>query len=106
MSDIITLFGTIQMQVIVILIAIDVVLAVIASLVKKDFVFRKLANFMKGPVLAYVLGFAIIEMVGQALPRLASIVQVVLVLIVIALLASIIRNLGRIGVPLPQILKR
>ncbi|MBU2635125.1 phage holin family protein [Patescibacteria group bacterium] len=106
MSDIIVLFGTIQMQAIIILIAIDVVLAVIASLVKKDFAFRKLANFMKGPVLAYVLGFAVVGIVGQAIPYLALVIPIVFVLIVIALLASIIRNLGRTGVPLPQILKR
>ena len=106
MSDIIVLFGTIQMQAIIILIAIDVVLGIIAALVRKDFAFRKLGNFMKGPVLAYVLGFAIIEIIGQVLPRLALIVPIVLVLVVIALLASVIRNLGRIGVPLPQILKR
>lgn len=106
MSDIIALFGTTQMQAIIILIAIDVILGIIGALVKKDFSFKKLANFMKGPVLAYVLGFAIIKMVGQALPRLALIVPIVLVLVVIALLASIIRNLGRIGVPLPQILKK
>ena len=106
MSNIVALFGTIQMQIIIILIAIDVLLGIIAALVKKDFSFRKLANFMKEPVLAYVLGYAVIEMAGQATPYLARVAPIVLVLIVIALLASIIRNLGRTGVPLPQILKR
>ena len=106
MSDIIALFGTLQMQIIVILIAVDVVLGIIAALVKKDFLFGKLANFIKGPILAYVLGFAVIEMVGQALPRLAFIVPVAFVLIVIALLASILKNLGRFGLPLPGILKK
>ena len=106
MSDLIALFGTLQMQIIVILIAIDVVLGIIGGVVKKDLVLGKLANFMKGPVLAYVLGFAVIEMVGQALPMLALIVPVVFVLIVIALLASILKNLGRLGLPLPGILKK
>jgi len=106
MPDLVALFGTVQMQIIVILIAIDVVLGIIGGVVKKDLVLGKLANFMKGPVLAYVLGFAVIEMVGQALPMLALIVPVVFVLIVIALLASILKNLGRLGLPLPGILKK
>ena len=106
MPDLIALFGTLQMQIIVILIAIDVVLGIIGGIVKKDLVLGKLANFMKGPVLAYVLGFAVIEMVGQALPKLALIVPVVFVLIVIALLSSILKNLGRFGLPLPAILKK
>ena len=106
MSELIALFGTFQMQIIVILIAIDVVLGIIGGIVKKDLVLGKLANFMKGPVLAYVLGFAVIEMVGQTLPKLAYIVPVVFVLIVIALLASILKNLGRFGLPLPAILKK
>jgi len=104
--DIIALFGTTQMQWIVILVAVDVVLGIIAALVKKEFAFGKLCNFMEEPVLGYVFGFAVIEMVGQALPKLALIVPVVLVLIVIALLASILKNLGRFGLPLPAILKR
>ena len=106
MPDIIALFGTLQMQIIVILIAVDVVLGIIAALIKKDFLFGKLANFMKGPILAYVLGFAVIEMVGQALPKLAYIVPVAFVLIAIALLVSILKNLGRLGLPLPGTLKK
>ena len=106
MPDIITLFGSIQMQWIVILIAVDVILGIIASLVKKEFAFSKLANFMKGLILAYVLGFAVIKLVGEALPKLAFIVPVAFVLIVIALVASIIGNLGRLGIPLPKCLKK
>ncbi|MDP1538469.1 MAG: phage holin family protein [bacterium] len=106
MSELIALFGTLQMQIIVILIAIDVVLGIIGGIVKKDLVLGKLANFMKEPVLAYVLGFAVIEMVGQALPKLALIVPVVFVLIVIALLASILKNLGKFGLPLPKVLSK
>lgn len=106
MSELIALFGTFQMQIIVILITIDVVLGIIGGIVKKDLVLGKLANFMKGPVLVYVLGFAVIEIVGQALPKLALIVPVVFVLIVIVLLVSILKNLGRFGLPLPAILKK
>ena len=104
--DIVALFGTLQMQIIVIMIAVDVALGIIASIVKKNLLLGKLANFMKGPILAYVLGFAVLEMIGQALPKLAYIVLVAFVLIVIALLVSILKNLGRLGLPLPGILKK
>lgn len=106
MTDLISLFANYQMQIIVILLVIDVVLGIISACAKKAFDFRKLGNFMKGPVLGYILGFVVIEIVGQALPVLALIVPVVFVLVVIALLASIIRNLGKLGVPLPGILKK
>ena len=108
MSELIALFGTLQMQVIVIMIAADVVLGIIAALVKKDLLWGKVADFMKGPILAYVLGFAVLEMVEQALPGLAYgyIVLVAFILIVIALLISILKNLGRLGLPLPGILKK
>ncbi len=106
MIDILALFATPQMQWIVILLGIDVILGIIAALVKKEFVFGKLCNFMKGPVLAYVLGFAVIELVGSALPSLAFVVPVVFVLVLIALLASIFGNLGKLGLPLPGTLKK
>lgn len=104
--DIIALFGTTQMQWIVILVAVDVILGIIATLLKKEFAFSKLGNFMKGPVLGYVLGFGVIELVGQALPKLALIVPAVFILVVISLLSSILKNLGRFGLPLPAILKK
>jgi len=106
MLDILALFATTQMQWIVILLGIDVVLGIIAALVKREFVFGKLCNFMKGPVLAYVFGFAVIELVGSALPSLAFIVPVVFVLVLIALLASVFGNLGKLGLPLPGTLKK
>ena len=106
MLEILTLFATSQMQWIVILLGVDVVLGVIAALAKKEFVFGKLCNFMKGPVLAYIFGFAVIELVGTALPSLAFVVPVVFVLVVIALLASIFGNLGKLGLPLPGSLKK
>jgi phage-related holin len=106
MVDVLALFATTQMQLIVVLLGIDVILGVIAALVKKEFVFGKLCNFMKGPVLAYIFGFAVIELVGYALPSLAFVVPVVFVLVVIALLASIFGNLGKLGLPLPGTLKK
>jgi len=105
MSELTNLLATSQMQWIVILIVIDVVLGIIAALVKKEFVFGKLCNFMKWPVIGYIFGFGIIEAVGQAL-NWSWLVNVVFVLIVITLLASIFGNLGKLGLPLPGTLKK
>ena len=106
MTDLIDLFATTQMQWIVILIIIDIFLGIIAALVKREFAFSKLCNFMKWPVIGYVFGFAVIEMVGQAIPFLSWFVPTTFVLIVIVLLASIFGNLGKLGVPLPGSLKK
>ena len=106
LTDLIFYFGTWQMQVIVILLAIDVLLGIIAALIKKGFIWGKLANFMKGPVLSYVFGFAIIEIVAMALPTLNFIVPVAFVIIVFSLLASIFKNLAKIGIPVPDNFKK
>lgn len=106
MKELTALFAVSQIQTIVILIAIDVALGIIAALYRKDFDFGKLGGFMKGAVLAYIFGFTVIEIVGQALPSLAFIVPVVFILVVISLLASIIGNLGKLGLPLPKSLKK
>lgn len=106
MQQIFALFGTSQIQWIVILIAIDLVLGIIAALLKKEFCIGKLAGFMKRGVLKYVLGFAILEIVAQALPSLAMIVSFSFILIVLALVGSILNNLGKFGLPLPAWLKK
>lgn len=106
MKELIDVLATTQMKLVVILLAIDVVLGIIGALVRKDFAFRKLGNFAKGPVLGYIFGLGVLGLVGAAIPGLAIIVPVAAVLVVIALLGSIVRNLGRIGVPLPGILKK
>jgi phage-related holin len=105
MVDFILYFGTWQVQVIVTLIAIDVVLGIIAAFVKRDFTFKKLANFMKGPVLAYIFGFVIVEITGVTFPSLSFIIPASFILIVITILASIFRNLARLGIPVPSGLK-
>ena len=106
MEDLIALFATAQMKWIVILLGIDVIFGIVGALIKKDFAFWQLAKFMRGPVLGYILGFAILEVVAQALPSLAFITSIAFVLMIIALVASIVGNLGRWGVPLPRLLKK
>ena len=106
MQQLFALFGTSQIQWILILIAIDVVLGVIAALIKKDFRLGKLACFMKKGVLAYVLGFAVLEIVAQVLPALTMIITLAYFLIILALVGSILNNLAKFGLPLPSYLKK
>jgi len=95
-----------QVQMIVTLIGVDVILGIIAALVKKDFVIGKLAGFMKRGVLVYVFGFAVLSAVGEALPSLATAVTIAYWLIVLALIGSILDNFGKIGLPIPKVLRK
>jgi len=108
MTLLITSFGSWQIQTVVILIAIDVLLGIIAAIVKKEFVFSKLANFMKVPILAYTFGLVIIEEIRTAipLPSISLIAKAAFWLVVITLAASIFRNLGKLGIPVPGDLKK
>jgi len=102
----IEILATNQMQMIVALIGIDVVLGLIAALMKKEFVLGKVAGFMKRGVLVYVFGFAVISAVGEALPSLAIVVTAAYWLIILALIGSVLDNLGKIGLPIPKILRK
>jgi len=95
------LVSTPQIKWIVTLILIDVVLGIIAALVKKDFRLGKVANFVFKPVLAYVFGFTVLANLVRPL-----LVQVTFVLIVLALIGSILSNLGKLGLSLPAYLKK
>lgn len=106
MIDLVTLLQIPQMQWIIILIAVDVVLGIIAALIRKDFRLGKLANFMFRPVLGYIFGFAIITLTSQALPSLAMIAQVSYILIILALIGSILNNLSKSGLKLPAYLRK
>ncbi|MFY9457770.1 MAG: phage holin family protein [Candidatus Spechtbacterales bacterium] len=105
MTEFSSLFGTSQMQVIVALVFIDLVLAVLAALFKKEFTLGKLGNFMHGSVVKYVLGFAVIELVALAAPAFGFLVPMVFIIVVIALGSSVLRHLGKFGIPLPKMLR-
>ena len=102
----IEILATKEIQMIVLLIGIDVVLGIIAAMMKKEFVIGKLAGFMKRGVLVYVFGFAVISAVGEVLPSLSIIVTAAYWLILLALAGSILDNLGKIGLPIPKILRK
>ncbi|MFH1643396.1 MAG: phage holin family protein [Patescibacteria group bacterium] len=106
MTELIALFGTSQIRWIVILIMVDVVLGIVAALMKGNFRLGKLAKFMVKPVLGYVFGFGVLQMVAQALPSLIMVVQMAYILIVLSLIGSISNNLAEMGLPIPSYLKK
>lgn len=100
MQQFFALFGTSQIKWILVLIIIDVILGIIAALVKKDFRLGKLAGFMKKGILPYVFGFAILEAVVSVIPAFRMTLTVVYFFILLALLGSILNNLGKMGLPI------
>lgn len=107
MNNLLTLFVPVDsLKWIVLLIVIDVVLGIVAALIKKDFRLGKLAKFMVKPVLGYILGFAVLGMVVEVLPNFGWFLNISFVLIVLALIGSILNNLAKIGIKLPPYLLR
>lgn len=106
MIDLLTLLKTSEMKLIITLIAVDVLLGIIAALMKKEFRLGKVADFMFRPVLAYVLGFGILLLVPSAIPSLAIVAQAAYILIILALIGSILNNLSRLGLKLPTYLRK
>ncbi len=82
------------------------ILGIIVAILKKNFAIGKVAGFVKTGFIKYVFGFVIVEIVGEALPSWASIVTIAYWLIVIALIGSILDNLGKMGLPIPKILRK
>jgi len=101
MPGLVDIFSTTQVQIIVALIAIDVVLGVLGAVAIKEFRFGKLGGFLKGSVLGYVFGYGVLELVAEGIPSLSFILPVAFLLIVISLVASLFRNLNKLGLPLP-----
>ena len=106
MEEILNLLATSQVRNIVVLIGIDVVLGILAALKSKEFALGKLAGFMKRGVLVYVFGYAVLASVGEVIPSLALAVTAAYFLIILALLGSILDNLGKLGLPLPKMLRK
>lgn len=108
MEEIINLFRSFQYQVLGILIAADVLTGIIGAIVKKEFVFRKLGMFTKS-IVFYIFGFLILELYSFEVGVFgieAWIIWTGFALIAIALAGSIIGNLGKLGLPLPKVLKK
>lgn len=106
MSNLSALLGPSGIQWILVLISIDVVLGIAAALLKKDFRLGKVASFMVKPVLGYVFGFTVLTMLLQSLPSLEIMVVVAYFLILLALIGSILNNLGKLGISFPVYLRK
>lgn len=102
-----TAFGTLQMTVLAILLAVDIILGIAAALAEKKFVFSMLANFMSNGVIPFLFGFAVVELVAQNIPVYGPIATfVVFVAIAANIAASIITNLATLGIHMPAVLKK
>ena len=89
-------------QWIVYLIVVDVILGIAAAIVKKEFNLGKLAKFMGIPVLGYLFGYVVLaNILGASYLTFAA-----LCLIVLALVGSILNNLGKLGVKVPDWLRK
>lgn len=106
MTNLVDALAASQIQIITLLVAVDVVLGVVAAFMKKDFVLGKLGGFMKRGVLQFVFGFAVLLAVEQAFPSLSMVVTVAYWLVLLALVGSILDNLGKMGLSIPKMLRK
>jgi len=105
--DFVTAFGTFQMRIIAILLAVDIIIGMAAALAQKTFNFNKVAAFMKNGVIPYLLGFAVVQLVITGIGFYAAIITfIVFVIVAMNILASIIANLASLGVSMPSVLKK
>ena len=102
-----TAFGTLQMTVLAILLAVDIILGIAAALAEKKFVFNMLASFMSNGIIPFLLGFAVVEVVTASIPVYGPIATfIVFVAIAANIFASIIANLATLGIHMPDVLKK
>lgn len=88
------------------LIVVDYVLGFVAAIVKKEFRLGKVAKVMGGPVLKYLLGLAVLSVISQSLPAFSWIVVLGVVIVVLAMVGSILENISKFGILIPNWLKR
>jgi len=88
------------------LIVIDYILGFVGAILKKEFKLGKVAKVMGGPVLNYLLGLAVLNAVGSAFPAFSWLVSFGVIVVVLALIGSILENLTKFGVKIPNWLKR
>ena len=106
MVEISSLFQNTLMTLVISLVAIEVVVAVVGHVMKGDFNFHELANFLHDLVIGYIVGFAVVEYIGEVLPVFAFLVPVSFAFLVLTLLAGIWNALGKFGIDVPKIVSR
>jgi len=105
MTELISVWSTPQVKWIVWLILIDYVLGFVGAILKKEFKVGKVAKVMGRPVLNYLLGYGIWVLVAKAI-GLPVLISFGFIIVVLALIGSILENLGKFGISLPGWLKR
>lgn len=106
-SDFATAFGTWQIQIIAIILALDVILGIAAAIASKSFNFNKLAMFMATGVLPFLFGFAVVEIFASRFGIYGQMATTaIFAAIILNLLGSIISNLANLGLNMPTIFKK
>jgi phage-related holin len=105
MTELIAIWSTPQVRWIVWLILIDYILGFVGAILKKEFRLGKVAKVMGRPVLNYLFGYGVLVLVAQA-TGLSFLATFGFVIIVLALVGSILENLGKFGISVPAWLKR
>ena len=105
MSELITVWSTPQVKAIVWLILVDYVLGFVGAILKKEFRLGKVAKVMGKPVLNYLLGYGVWTLVVQAI-GLPVLTNFGFIIVVLALIGSILENLGKFGISIPAWLRR
>lgn len=101
MLGLLDIYSTVQVQIIVALITVDAVLGILAAISQKEFKAKRIADFVKGPIAGYLLGYGIVSFVAEGISSLAFLLPVSFVCIMLSLLASLLHNLHKLGLPLP-----
>jgi hypothetical protein len=106
MADFLVLFADSRIQWIAILIIVDYLLGFFGAIKNKEFRLGKVAKVMKGSVLSYIFGFVIVKAVAETSPMFEGIVPFAWLAIIGALISSILTNLSKFNIQIPDWLKR
>lgn len=106
MEELKELFADPQVNWIVWLIVIDYVLGFVAAINRKEWRLGQVAKVMRGPVLWYLLGYGVFKLVTLALPAFAPLLPLVWLIVIAALVGSILDNLAKFGIKIPDWLKK
>ncbi len=88
-------------------IAANVILGVLVSLIKGNFNFHHLSNFLHEMVLPYLFGYAVLRVVATNVPTYGTaITTTAYIFVILTLLAGIWEKLGHFGLPSPRWLVR
>jgi phage-related holin len=101
-----TLFTGNEFMIVYWLIVLNVVLGVLVALLKGNFNFHHLSNFLVGMVFPYLFLFLIFRFVSNQMNMGSLVEPVVFVFIVLTLLAGVWEKLGHFGLPSPKWLTR